>query len=89
MHSAYLMMVRPAGEVPEHIRPFVQFDARRRDIDLTDGDKVAVVHIATTQSYIIVPLGKGITLESVLSELSETDTRLDGDSQKSLAALLQ
>jgi len=83
------MMVRPAGEVPEHIRPFVDFEARRRSIELKESDKVAVLHVTTTQSYIIVPLGKGITLESVIAQLSEIDTRLDGDSQKSMEKLLE
>jgi hypothetical protein len=89
MFSAYLMMVRPAGEVPEHIRPFVDFDAKRRNIELLPSDKVAIVHVTTTQSYIIVPLGKGITLGSVMAQLSEIDTRLDGDSLATLERLLE
>lgn len=89
MYSANLMMVRPLSEVPEHIRPFVQFDARRRGLELKDSDKVAVLHVATTQSYVIVPVGKGITIERFISELSEIDTRLDADSQATLERLLK
>lgn len=88
MYSAYLMMVRPAGEVPEEIRPFVRFDADRRGVSLAPGDRVAVIHITTTQSYFIVPVGKGISLSEVLAELSEMDTKLDEDSRKSLERLL-
>lgn len=89
MFSAYLMMVRPVGEVPEHIQPFVQFDANRRGIELAPEDKVAIIHTTTTQSYIIVPVGKSITLERVLSELLEIDTKLDVDSQSTLERLLK
>jgi len=88
MYSAYLMMVRPVREVPEEIRAFVEFDARRRELTLEEDDKVAIIHVTTTQSYVIVPLEKGLTLEGVLKELSEIDTRLDEASERSLARLL-
>ena len=63
MYKAVFQIKLPKRDVPEEMLPFVLFDAKRRNIELSEDEEVVILKVATTMSYISVPLGKGITIE--------------------------
>ena len=76
MYKAVFVEKTTLGNAPDNIKPFILFDAKRRNIELTDESQVVILKIDTSLSYISVPLGFGLSIEAIDAELKEIETEL-------------
>ena len=82
MYRANLIAVTPAGSVPDDLRPFVEFKASLKKIELKRQQVVAIFLIETTACYIPVFLSAGTSLQSVKDELAEQEAEMDLPSER-------
>ncbi|UCE80735.1 MAG: DUF749 family protein [Methanobacteriota archaeon] len=85
MHVARLLAVTEVRSVPPDIRPFVDFRAAIEERELDEDEKVAILVIETTSSYIPVFIKDPISLEELERKLADQDAQLAADSRDALA----
>lgn len=81
LYRANLIAVTPAGSVPDDLRPFVEFKATLKKIDLDRKQIVAIFMIETTSCYIPVFLNPGMTTQSVKDDLAEQEAEMGFQSE--------
>lgn len=89
MHVARLIAITELKNVPPDIRPFVEFKATIEDRTLEDMDKVAILNIDTTTSYVPVFLKDPPTMQELEKDLERQDAKLAADSKAALASHLK
>ena len=85
MHVARLLVITEVRSVPPEIRPFIEFRAAVEERELDEDEKVAVLVVETTTSYIPVFLKEPVSLEELEKRLAEQDAKLAADSRDVLA----
>ncbi len=85
MHIARLVAITELRSVPPDIRPFVEFKAAVEERMVDEGDKVAILNIDTTSSYVPVFLKDPPTMSALEKDLERQDARLTPDSKAALA----
>ena len=85
MHVARLVVITEVRSVPPEIRPFIEFRAAVEERELDEDEKVAVLVVETTASYIPVFLKEPVSLEELEKRLAEQDAKLAADSRDVLA----
>jgi hypothetical protein len=85
MHVARLVAVTEVRNVPPDIRPFVDFRAAMEEREVDEGEKVAILVIEGTSSYIPVFLKDPVSLAELEERLAEQDAKLAADSRNALA----
>jgi len=88
MYTAIFDHVTTYLDAADQMKPFILFDAKRRDIEVKDDDRFAILKIDTSMSYISIPLGQGISIGAIENELKELETQLDAHARVELARLL-
>jgi hypothetical protein len=81
VYIARLMAITKVSAVTANIMPFVQFQAGQKDIELKDDDKVAILQIENIPSYHIIFLETDITMDGVVKELADQDSKLNEESR--------
>jgi len=81
LYRANLIAVTPAGSVPDDLRPFVEFKATLKKIELDRKQIVAIFMIETTSCYIPVFLNPGMILQSVKDDLAAQEAEMDFQSE--------
>lgn len=76
-------------DVPEEFIPFVSFRASQEGRVLKGDERVAILNVATTTSYIAVFLDEGKTIEDVEEEVRGSGVSLNRDSRDVLKRLLE
>ncbi|MDH3365092.1 MAG: DUF749 family protein [Thermoplasmata archaeon] len=89
MHVARLLAITEVGKVPPEIRPFVEFRAAMEERELEENEKVAILVIETTSSYVPVFLKDAVSLAELEKRLADQDAKLATDSRDALAQHLQ
>jgi hypothetical protein len=89
MHVARLVAITEIRNVPPDMRPFVDFKAAVEDRTLEDMDRVAILNIDTTTSYVPVFLKDPPTMEELEKDLEKQDAKLAADSKAALARHLK
>jgi len=89
MHVARLVAITELKNVPPDIRPFVDFKAAVEERTLEDVDKVAILNIDTTTSYVPVFLKDPPTMQQLEKDLEKQDAKLAADSKAALASHLK
>jgi len=85
MHIARLVAITEVKNVPPDIRPFVEFKAAVEDRKLSDDERVAVLVIDNTTSYVPVFLKNPASMKQLEEELSKQDAKLSADSKEHLS----
>jgi hypothetical protein len=88
MYKAVFEMTTSLQGAPEEIKPFIIFDAKRRGIEIKDGDSFVILRVETTTSFVVVPLDTELTLQDVEKQLKEIETELDEKARDMLKQLL-
>jgi len=83
------LAVTPAGSVPDDLRPFVEFKASLKKMDLDRKQMVAIFMVETTSCYIPIFLNHGTTLKEVMGELAQQEAEMDPQSEEKLEGFLK
>jgi len=89
MHVAILIAITEVKNVPPDIRPFVEFKAAIEDRKLTEDERVAILVIDKTTSYVPVFLKDPVPMTKLEEELSMQDAKLSADAKQHLSELLK
>ena len=89
VHIAKLITVTKLPNVPSHLMPFVQFHAQLEGIELEDNEKLAIIQIEGTQSYLAIFLDRSITMQDIESKLKAQDTKLNVEARNLLLQYLK
>jgi len=89
MHIAKLLAITEVKNVPPEIRPFVEFKAAVEERSLDQNERVAMLVIDTTTSYVPVFLKNPPSLADLEKALAKQDARLTYDTKEVLAKVLK
>jgi len=89
LYSAQLVGVYNYGEMPEELSGFVYFQAARENRKPRRGDKVVVLVIEGTASYVVAFLDTLSSVEELEQRLQEQDAILTQVSRASLERVLR
>jgi hypothetical protein len=88
-YMARLMTVTHYESITDEIRPFVEFQATQKKIELEPTTKVAILQVENIPSYHVIFLGTGATFDEILKELEGNELTLSEDTKSKLLQLLQ
>jgi hypothetical protein len=88
-YIASIADVKYLKDLPEEFIPYVTFKAAQEGRVLEGGERVAILNVSTTTSYIAVFLDPGKTIEEIEKEVQESSATLNTDSKKILKDLLK
>lgn len=76
-------------DMPEEFMPYVSFKAGQEGRNLQGNERVAILNVPTTTSYIAVFLDKGKTIKDIEREVEAASVVLNTDTRQVLKALLE
>jgi hypothetical protein len=76
-------------DLPEEFIPYVTFKARQEGRVLSRDERVAILNVSTTTSYIAIFLDNGKSIADVEREVEESSAVLNADSKNILKDLLE
>jgi len=82
VYKANLIAVTPAGSVPDDLRPFVDFKASLKGVQLKRTQLIAIFLVETTECYIPIFLDRGTTVQAVKEELAAQEAEMDSATEK-------
>jgi hypothetical protein len=82
VYKANLIAVTPAGSVPDDLRPFIDFKASLKGIQLKRTQLIAIFQVETTECYIPVFLDKGMKVQDVKDELATQEAEMNNATEK-------
>jgi len=88
MYKAQLVGVYSVREMPEELRPFLNLQAAREKRQLKMSDKVAMLQIVGTSSYITVFLDTLRSISELEDRLRKQDAEMTEVSRVSLERLI-
>jgi hypothetical protein len=86
-YIASIADIKYLKDMPEEFIPYVTFKAGQEKRVLKGDERVAILNVSTTTSYIAVFLDKGKTIEDVEREVGESSVTLNKDTRKILSEL--
>ncbi|MCX6650373.1 MAG: DUF749 family protein [Methanomassiliicoccales archaeon] len=89
MDKAHLVGVYTPEEMPEELEGFVRYQAAREGHQMRNGERIAVLNVVGTYSYIPVFLGDLCCYEDLESKLDQQEVQADPVSKVSLQRVLQ
>jgi hypothetical protein len=89
LHQAHLVGVYAPEEMPDELDGFVKFQASRDDHQIKKGERIAVLNVVGTSSYIPIFLADVCCYEDLEIKLSQQDVKVDQVSKVSLQRVLQ
>jgi hypothetical protein len=88
-YVASIADIKYLKDLPEEFIPYVTFKAGQEKRVLKGDERVAILNVSTTTSYIAVFLDKRKTIEDVEREVGESSALLNKDTKKILSELLE
>ena len=88
MYKAQLVGVYQVREMPEELRPFLNLQAAREKRELKMSDKVVMLQIVGTYSYVAVFLDTISSISELEGRLMQQDAQLTEVSKLSLERLI-
>lgn len=76
-------------DMPEEFMPFVALKATLEKRELKDHDRIAILNVSTTTSYIPIFLDSEKTIEDVEKEVNEASAILNTDTKTVLKKILE
>jgi|GEM_PF-2687775 len=81
--------IKYVREMPEEFLPYVNFRAALEERTLQSDDRVAILNVTTTTSYIAVFLDAGKTIADLELEVEKSGATLNADSTIVLQKILE
>lgn len=75
-------------DMPEEFLPFVHLKASLEGRKPKAGDRIAILNVSTTTSFLAIFLDKGKTIEDIEKEVKESSATLNKDSRTVLKDLI-
>ncbi len=91
-YSSYIASIadiKYLKDMPEEFLPYVNFKAAQEGRTLSGDERIAILNVATTTSYIAVFLDKEKTIEDVEREVKVSSATLNTDTKAILKELLK
>jgi hypothetical protein len=88
-YIASIAHIKYLKDMPEEFLPYVNFKAAQEGRALTGDERVAILNVATTTSYIAVFLDREKTIEEVEREVKGSSATLNTDTKAILKELLK
>lgn len=89
MHQAHLVGVYTPEEMPEELEGFVKYQAALDGHQMKAGERIAVLNVVGTSSYVPVFLADLKDFEALEAKLSQHEVQADQVSKVSLQRVLQ
>ena len=89
LHQAHLVGIYTQEEMPEEVEGFVRYQAARDGHRAVPGERIAVLNVIGTSSYVPVFLMDVDSLAELEAKLSEHGVQADQVSKASLRRVLQ
>ena len=89
MYQAHLVGVYTPEEIPEELEGFVRYQAALDGHQMKAGERIAVLNVTGTSSYVPVFLADLSSYEGLESKLSRHEVQADQVSKVSLQRVLQ
>lgn len=89
MYKAQLVGVYSVREMPEELRPFLNLQAAREKRQLKMSDKVAMLQIVGTSSYVVAFLDTLSSISELEDRMRRQDAELTEVSRVSLERLIE
>jgi hypothetical protein len=84
-----LVTITNYDSITDELRPFVEFQAAQKTIEVKPDTRIALLQVENIPSYFVVFLDSGISLDEVIDELAAQDLRLPEDLKNTLAQALK
>jgi hypothetical protein len=88
-YIASIADIKHIKDMPEEFIPYVTFKASQEGRILRGDERVAILNVSTTTSYIAVFLDEGKTIEEVEEDVGESSVTLNKDTREVLERLLE
>ena len=88
-YMARLLTITRYENITEDIRPFIEFQATQKKVELEPGTRVAVLQVENIPSYYVIFIDSGITFDEILSELKAQELGLNEDAKKTIKQLIE
>jgi len=89
LHQAHLVGVYAPEEMPEELEGFIKYQAARDGHQIKAGERIAVLNVVGTSSYVPVFLDDLAGLDDLDAKLEQHGVQADQVSQTSLRRVLQ
>jgi hypothetical protein len=88
-YIASIADIKYLKEMPEEYLPYVNFKAVQEGRTLIGDERIAILNVATTTSYIAIFLDKEKTIKEVEREVKDSSATLNADTKTILKELLK
>ncbi|MBC7108108.1 MAG: DUF749 family protein [Methanomassiliicoccales archaeon] len=85
MYKAHLVSITTAGSVPENLRGFVNFQAAYEGHDVDESEKVALLVIEGTASYVVIFLEREKSVEEIENRLALQKAEMTSDTRNAIS----
>jgi hypothetical protein len=89
LYQAHLVGIYTPEELPDELQGFVNFQAARDDHEIRPGEKIAMLNVIGTSSYVSVFLGDLCCYEDLEVKLLQHGVEADQVSKTSLQRVLK
>ena len=89
VYMTRLVTITHYESITDELRPFVEFQAARKKIEVKPDTRIALLQVENIPSYFVVFLDSGITLDEVIQELANQDLRPPEDLKNTLSQALK
>jgi hypothetical protein len=84
-----LITITQYENITQELRPFVEFQAAQKKLELKSDTLVALLQVEDIPSYHTIFLDSGISFDEILKELENQELMLNEDTKKTLLQVLQ
>ena len=81
-YMARLLTITQYESITDDIRPFVEFQAAQKKVELEPRSRLAILQVENIPSYHVVFLESGITMDDIVQELAKQDLTMGEETKK-------
>ncbi|MDH7508094.1 MAG: DUF749 family protein [Methanomassiliicoccales archaeon] len=85
MYRAHLVSITTAGSVPDNLKGFINFQAAYEGHDVNENEKVALLVIEGTASYVVIFLDRERSLEEIEDRLARQKAEMTSDTRNAIS----
>ena len=88
-YMARLVTITRYENITDELRPFVDFQAAQKKIELKPDSKIVLLQVENIPSYHTIFLDSGISFDDIIQELRKQELELNEDTKKTIRQLLE